>query len=74
MKFLHSSSCLARFCGKPHRLSDGVPLAHACCVLPPFALWAEAGGQPQLATLLLARRAAVGPMTRHSGVWNLRRR
>jgi hypothetical protein len=67
-------SCFARFCGKPHRLADGAPLCHSCVLLPPFALWAEAEGEERLASLLLAKRAAFGPLPRHQGIWNLRRR
>jgi hypothetical protein len=62
------------FCGRPHRLADGLPLAHACCVLPPAALQAEADHNPALARRLLARRAAAGPLAEHAGVWKTRRR
>ena len=33
------------FCNHPHRVRDGVPIAHECYVIPPklFAAWRERG-------------------------------
>jgi hypothetical protein len=55
---LSSISC---FCGKPDRLSDGVPVAHGCFVLPIEAFWAGLLGDSGLAKRLAARAAAAGP-------------
>jgi hypothetical protein len=62
------------FCGRPHRVADGLPLAHACRVLPPEALQAEADSNLATARHLFARRAAAGPLIEHAGVWKTRRR
>jgi hypothetical protein len=62
------------YCGLPHRITDGVPVAHRCQVLPPDALLAEHRGQNTLAVHLFANRAAAGKLEPHPGVWKLRRR
>jgi hypothetical protein len=68
-----SVSTTTCFCGKIHR-ADGLPVAHACYVLPSDALLAETYGERRLATLLLARYAAAGRLLPHAGIWKLRRR
>jgi hypothetical protein len=62
------------FCGLPHRLSDGIPLHHHCVVLPPEALLAESQGNHARAVMVLAKAASAGPLQRHGGCWNVRRR
>ena len=62
------------YCGKPHRTTDGVPLAHRCCVLPPEALRAELWGDHEAAIRLFSARAAAGQITPHAGFWKIRRR
>ncbi len=63
-----------QFCGKPHSIKTGEPLAHLCRVLPVEALEAESNGQSLIAARIMARRAAMGPLPEHAGVWKLRRR
>jgi hypothetical protein len=41
------------YCNRGHRLSDGKPVAHECCVLPPRALEAERAGDYELAISIL---------------------
>jgi hypothetical protein len=64
---------LIPYCGKPHR-PDGVPLAHACRVLPPESMTAALKGNFSQAVAILARDAARGPLPAHEGVWRFRRR
>ena len=64
----------ARFCGLPHLIATGEPVAHPCHVLPARALAAEAEGQSHLAARIMARTAAAGPLVAHSGIWRTRRR
>jgi hypothetical protein len=71
---LEKLSSISCFCGKPHRLSDGVPVAHGCFVLPVEAFWAELLGDSGLAKRLAARAAASAPLKRHKGIWKARRR
>ena len=63
-----------RYCGMPHRTTDGVPLAHACRVLPPDAVRAEVRGDLARAIRVFAARAAGGRLEPHPGVWKTRRR
>jgi hypothetical protein len=67
-------SALTPYCRKPHRLADGVPLAHACRVLPREAICAVVAGDYDRAIRLLARAAASGPLPAHRGIWKTRRR
>ena len=64
-------SWFTRYCGKPHRTADGLPLAHRCRVLPPAALRAEIDGDLKRAVQILVKS---GPTVEHGGVWHLRRR
>ena len=64
----------ARFCGLPHLIATGEPVAHSCHVLPARALAAEAAGQSYLAARIMARSAAAGPLVSHPGLWRTRRR
>ncbi len=64
----------ARFCGLPHLIATGEPVAHSCHVLPARALAAEASGQAYLAARIMARTAAAGPLAVHPGLWHTRRR
>lgn len=67
-------SALLPYCGKPHRLIDGAPLAHSCRVIPPEAIAAAILGDFDQAITLFARAAAGGSLPAHGGVWKLRRR
>ena len=67
-------SSLSSYCGKPHRIVDGLPLAHACRVLPPDAVQAELWGDQPQAVRIFAARAAGGQLSQHAGVWKVRRR
>jgi hypothetical protein len=62
------------YCGKPHRTTDGVPLAHRCRVLPPEALRAELWGDHVRALRIFAACAAAGQVTPHTGIWKVHRR
>lgn len=62
------------FCGLPHLLATGEPVAHACRVLPVDALEAEAEGHSLFAARMLGRVAASGPLPHHKGIWRTRRR
>ena len=63
-----------RYCGLPHLLKTGEPVAHSCKVLPADALTAEADGRFLIAARILARSAATKPLASHPGIWKLRRR
>jgi hypothetical protein len=43
------------YCNKPHRLSDGKPIAHECYVLPTEALHAEKAGNVSKAVGILGK-------------------
>lgn len=62
------------FCGLPHLLATGEPVAHACHVLPVDALEAEAEGHCLFAARIMGRAAASGPLPSHAGIWHTRRR
>lgn len=36
---------VSTYCNRPHRVSDGKPIEHECCVLPPAALALEIAGK-----------------------------
>lgn len=57
---------LVPYCGKPHRLIDGAPLAHKCHVIPPESLSAAVRGEFQQAISLFAG-AGKGTITNSSG-------
>jgi len=61
------------FCGRSHRLQDGLPLPHQCRVLPAEALRAELEGDLESARRILAVHAAGGPLPISAGVWKVRR-
>jgi hypothetical protein len=63
-----------RYCGMPHRATDGLPVAHACRVLPADAIRAEFRGHTDLALRLFASEAAAGRLPQHPGLWKHRRR
>ena len=63
-----------RFCGLPHLLATGEPVAHACHVLPAEAVRAEAEGRFLIALRIMGRLAASGPLRPHPGIWRIRRR
>ena len=67
-------SVLLPYCGKPHRISDGAPVAHRCRILPADAIEAALEGQFEKAIHTMARAAAAGPLLTHAGIWKLRRR
>ena len=52
------------YCGKPHRKTDGVPIDHACRVLPPAFLEAERGEDYGRAADVLERV----PIVLHRGI------
>jgi len=51
------------YCGRVHRLSDGVPLAHRCRVLDPRFLRAERANEYEVATAVLEAM----PLVLHDG-------
>ena len=67
-------SALLPFCGKPHRVIDGLPIAHSCRIVPPESISAAIRGDFAGAVTLLAQAAARGPLPDHPGVWKTRRR
>jgi hypothetical protein len=69
-----AASALLPFCQKPHRLLDGVPIAHQCRIVPPESISAAIAGDFNRAVTLLAQAAARGPLPDHPGIWRLRRR
>jgi hypothetical protein len=69
-----AASALLPFCRKPHRVIDGVPVAHRCQVIPPESISAAIRGDFKRATTLLAKAAAKGRLPDHPGIWRLRRR
>jgi hypothetical protein len=69
-----AASALLPFCRKPHRLIDGVPIAHRCRIVPPESISAAIAGDYGRAVMLLAQTAARGPLPNHPGIWRLRRR
>jgi hypothetical protein len=69
-----SESAFVPFCGKPHSLVDGAPIAHSCRVLPVESISAALRGDFDEAIVILARAAAQGPLPAHGGIWRLRRR
>jgi hypothetical protein len=69
-----AESAFVPFCGKPHSLLDGAPIAHSCRVLPVESISVALKGDFDRAIGILARAAANGPLPEHSGVWRLRRR
>jgi len=69
-----SESALVPFCGRLHRIIDGLPVAHKCRILPADSITAAIDGDFERAVSLMAGAAAKGPLPEHSGVWMLRRR
>jgi antirestriction protein ArdC len=69
-----AESAFVPFCGKPHRLIDGAPVAHSCLVLPVESITAAVRVDFDQAIGILARAASEGPLPEHAGVWRLRRR
>jgi hypothetical protein len=67
-------SALVPFCGRLHRIIDGLPVAHKCRILPADSIAAAINGDFERAISLMARAAAQGPLAEHSGVWKVRRR
>ena len=67
-------SAVVPFCGRLHRIIDGLPVAHKCRILPADSISAAINGDLEKAISLLARAAAQGPLTEHSGLWKVRRR
>jgi hypothetical protein len=67
-------SALVPYCGRLHRIIDGLPVAHRCKILPAESLIAAINGELERAVSLMAQAAAQGPLLEHSGVWKLRRR
>jgi hypothetical protein len=63
-----------KFCGMPHQIASGLPVAHRCKVLPVEAIAAEAQGRFLIAAGIMARCAATGPLPVHPGIWRIRRR
>ena len=63
-----------RFCSMPHRLKDGVPIAHRCKQLPVEALRAELKGDKAGAVRIFGKVAARGPLPENDGTWKIRRR
>lgn len=53
------------YCNYGHRLSDGKPVDHECCVLPPAALQAERDDDYDRAIELLE---AAKPLRPHRGI------
>ena len=64
---VRTGSYATAFCQQPHRLSDGQPVGHACVIVPPAALIAEARGDYDRAAHLLKQAE---PFTRSPGVWS----
>jgi hypothetical protein len=58
----------------PHRLTDGVPIAHPCKQLPVEALRAELKGDKAGAARIFGKVAARGPLPESTGTWKIRRR
>jgi hypothetical protein len=69
-----AQTALLPYCGRPHQIIDGLPIAHRCRVVPPEAIAAALRGDFQRAISVFATAAAKGPLPEHSGVWKLRRR
>ena len=67
-------SALVPFCGRLHRIVDGLPVAHKCRILPAESITAAINGDFERAVSLMARAAANGPLPEHSGIWKVRRR
>jgi hypothetical protein len=67
-------SALVPFCGRLHRIIDGLPVAHKCRILPADSITAAINGDFKKAVSIMARAAAKGPLREHGGVWKLRRR
>jgi hypothetical protein len=74
LKTRPSGSALVPFCGRLHRIIDGLPVAHKCKVLAADSIIAAINGDFERAVSLMARSAAQGPLAEHSGIWKLRRR
>ena len=67
-------SAFVPFCGRLHRIIDGLPIAHRCRILPAGSIIAAINGDLEKAISLMAGAAAKGPLPEHSGVWKVRRR
>jgi hypothetical protein len=63
-----------KYCGMPHRVSDGLPIAHRCRVLPVEAMAAAVRGDHQLSMRVFSAHAAARRLEPHPGIWRLRRR
>jgi hypothetical protein len=74
LKTRPSGSALVPFCGRLHRILDGLPVAHKCRILPADSIIAAINGNFERAVSLMARAAAQGPLAEHGGVWKVRRR
>jgi hypothetical protein len=67
-------SAVVPFCGRLHRILDGLPVAHRCKVLPAESITAAINGDLERAVSLMAQVAAQGPLPEHCGIWKVRRR
>ena len=67
-------SALVPFCGRLHRIIDGLPVAHKCRILPADSITAAIDGDFEKAVSIMAQAAAKGPLAEHAGVWKVRRR
>lgn len=56
------------FCNRGHRTSDGKPVDHECCVLPPAAIAAERAGKFERASELIDRARRGGELRTCVGV------
>jgi hypothetical protein len=69
-----AGSALVPYCGRLHRIIDGLPVAHRCRILPAESITAAINGNFERAVSLMARAAARGPLAEDGGVWKVRRR
>jgi hypothetical protein len=67
-------SVVVPFCGRLHRIIDGLPVAHKCRILPADSIIAAINCDFERAVSIMARTAAKGPLAEHGGVWKVRRR
>lgn len=58
------STYVTTYCNKPHRMSDGKPVAHECYVLPPAALQAEREGGVHAAFAIIGQAKPLRHMRR----------
>jgi hypothetical protein len=61
-----AESALMPYCGRLHRIIDGLPVAHRCRILPTDSITAAINGDFEGAVSLMARAAAKGPL---NGIW-----